>query len=66
MLVRKTLETSGNGRVLVIDGGGSLRCALVGGNLAVLAEKIDGPASLLMAAFVTQVKSMTVISAFAL
>jgi regulator of ribonuclease activity A len=24
---------------LVIDGGGSLRCALVGGNLAVLAEK---------------------------
>ena len=39
VLVRKTLETSGNGRVLVIDGGGSLRCALVGGNLAVLAEK---------------------------
>jgi regulator of ribonuclease activity A len=39
VLVRKALETSGNGRVLVIDGGGSLRCALVGGNLAVLAEK---------------------------
>lgn len=39
VLVRSTLETPGNGRVLVIDGGGSLRCALVGGNLGVLAEK---------------------------
>lgn len=39
VLVRKALETPGLGRVLVVDGGGSLRCALVGGNLAVLAEK---------------------------
>jgi regulator of ribonuclease activity A len=39
VLVRSTLETPGDGRVLVIDGGGSLRCALVGGNLGVLAEK---------------------------
>lgn len=39
VLVRATLETPGNGHVLVIDGGGSLRCALVGGNLGVLAEK---------------------------
>jgi regulator of ribonuclease activity A len=39
VLVRSTLETAGNGHVLVIDGGGSLRCALVGGNLGVLAEK---------------------------
>lgn len=39
VLVRSTLETQGNGRVLVIDGGGSMRCALVGGNLGVLAEK---------------------------
>jgi regulator of ribonuclease activity A len=39
VLVRSTLETPGNGRVLVVDGGGSLRCALVGGNLGVLAEK---------------------------
>jgi regulator of ribonuclease activity A len=38
-MVRTVLETPGNGHVLVIDGGGSLRCALVGGNLAVLAEK---------------------------
>lgn len=37
--VRKALETAGEGRVLVIDGGGSLRCALVGGNLGALAEK---------------------------
>jgi regulator of ribonuclease activity A len=39
VLVRAALETAGNGHVLVIDGGGSLRCALVGGNLGVLAEK---------------------------
>ena len=39
VLVRSTLETPGEGRVLVVDGGGSLRCALVGGNLGVLAEK---------------------------
>lgn len=38
-LVRTALEEPGNGRVLVIDGGGSLRCALVGGNLGVLAEQ---------------------------
>ena len=38
-LVRDTLETEGNGGVLVVDGGGSTRCALLGGNLAVLAEK---------------------------
>jgi len=36
-LVRATLETRGDGRVLVIDGGGSQRTALVGGNLAALA-----------------------------
>jgi regulator of ribonuclease activity A len=36
-LVRAELEKSGENKVLVIDGGGSLRCALVGDNLAVLA-----------------------------
>lgn len=36
-LVRETLETPGRGRVLVVDGGGSLRTALVGGNLGALA-----------------------------
>lgn len=33
-LVRSTLETSGGGCVLVVDGGGSLSCALVGDQLA--------------------------------
>ncbi|MFL5402881.1 MAG: ribonuclease E activity regulator RraA [Gemmatimonadales bacterium] len=37
-LVRETLETAGRGRVLVVDGGGSLQCALVGGRLATLAQ----------------------------
>lgn len=36
-LVRSLLEEPGAGRVLVVDGGGSKRCALVGGNLAKLA-----------------------------
>lgn len=36
-LVRKTIETDGDGSVLVVDGGGSLRCALVGDRLAGLA-----------------------------
>ena len=39
VLVRAALETAGAGRVLVIDGGASLRCALVGGNLAAAAAK---------------------------
>lgn len=36
-LVRTALEQDGAGKVLVIDGGGSLRCALVGDQLAALA-----------------------------
>ncbi len=35
--VRAALEGAGAGRVLVVDGGGSLRCALVGGLLGKLA-----------------------------
>ena len=38
-LVRATLEGAGAGQVLVIDGGGSRRCALVGGVLAELGVK---------------------------
>jgi len=38
-LVRAALEEPGEGRVLVVDGGGSLRCALVGDNLAALGHK---------------------------
>lgn len=38
-LVRAALEEPGGGRVLVVDGGSSLRTALVGGNLAALAAR---------------------------
>lgn len=38
-LVRKALEAPGNGRVLVVDGGGSMRRALVGDQIAALAVK---------------------------
>lgn len=40
-LVRANLETAGNGYVLVVDGGGSLRCALLGDRLAQLAIDND-------------------------
>ncbi len=36
-LVRAALEEDGAGRVLVVDGGGSLRCALLGDNIAAMA-----------------------------
>ncbi len=39
VLVREALEEDGRGRVLVVDGGGSTRCALVGGRLAALAHE---------------------------
>ena len=39
--VRDAVNSPGEGRVLVVDGGGSLRRALVGGNLAVAAAKVD-------------------------
>lgn len=38
-LVRDTLGTPGHGKVLVVDGGASLRCALLGDQLAALAEQ---------------------------
>lgn len=37
--VRATLEQPGQGRVLVVDGGGSLRTAMVGGKLGDLAAR---------------------------
>ncbi len=40
-LVRAALERPGTGHVLVVDGAGSRRCALVGGNLAALAVQND-------------------------
>ncbi len=38
-LVKQLLDTPGLGRVLVVDGGGSVRRALVGGNLAAAAAR---------------------------
>lgn len=38
VLVRELLEEKGNGRVLVVDGGGSVRCAILGGNPVVQAH----------------------------
>ncbi len=38
-MVREIVQTPGEGRVLVVDGGGSLRCGLLGGNLAVAAAR---------------------------
>ena len=37
-LVKKTLASAGGGAVLVVDGGASIRCALLGGNLAEMAS----------------------------
>ncbi|QSA98683.1 ribonuclease E activity regulator RraA [Methylococcus sp. EFPC2] len=39
VLLRTVLEGRGDGRILVVDGGGSHRCALMGSNLARLATQ---------------------------
>lgn len=39
VLVRRALEEKGEGRVLVVDGSASLRCALLGDQLAALAAE---------------------------
>ncbi|KAF3623316.1 putative 4-hydroxy-4-methyl-2-oxoglutarate aldolase [Capsicum annuum] len=36
VLVKEVLKTGGEGRVLVVDGGGSMGCAILGGKLAQL------------------------------
>ncbi|XP_038713404.1 putative 4-hydroxy-4-methyl-2-oxoglutarate aldolase 2 [Tripterygium wilfordii] len=38
ILVHEFLEEKGNGRVLIVDGAGSLRCAILGGNPIVQAQ----------------------------
>lgn len=38
-LIADAVKTAGEGRVLVVDAGGSLRCAVFGGNLAAAAAK---------------------------
>lgn len=37
-LLAELVKTPGDGRVIVVDGGGSVRCALLGGNLAKAAQ----------------------------
>ena len=39
--VKQAVDSPGNGQVLVVDGGGSMRKALVGGNLAAAAARND-------------------------
>ncbi len=46
-LVRSTLNTPGQGAVLVIDAGGSMRCAMLGDQLALLGVK-NGWAGVIM------------------
>jgi regulator of ribonuclease activity A len=38
VLLKRTVSDPGEGRVLVVDGGGSLRCALLGDSIAALAR----------------------------
>jgi regulator of ribonuclease activity A len=56
-LVREMFAENGEGKVLVIDGGGSLRCALVGDQLAILAKRTVGKAPWFMAASATRATS---------
>jgi len=57
-LVKAAVESPGEGRVLVVDGGGSLRRALVGGNLAAAAAR-NGWAGLVVDGAVRDVAELT-------
>lgn len=56
-LVREALEEPGAGRVLVVDGGGSDRCALVGGNLGQLGAR-NGWAGVVVYGYVRDVEEL--------
>ncbi len=58
-LVKAALESPGLGRVLVVDGGGSLRRALVGGNLGASAAR-NGWAGIVVDGCVRDVAELTV------
>jgi regulator of ribonuclease activity A len=60
-LVRRILETEGRGRVLVVDGQGSRRCALIGGRLAALASA-NGWAGLVVNGCVRDVAEIAAVS----
>jgi regulator of ribonuclease activity A len=53
------VRTSGAGRVLVVDGGGSQRCAVIGGNLAKAAQT-NGWAGLVLGGSVRDVAELAV------
>jgi regulator of ribonuclease activity A len=57
VLVKQRVGEPGEGRVLVVDGGGSLRCALVGDNVAGLALQ-NGWAGLVLNACVRDVEAL--------
>lgn len=54
LLLAETVRTPGEGRVLVVDAGASMRCAVLGGNLGKAAEQ-NGWAGLLIAGAVRDV-----------
>ncbi|WP_084153872.1 ribonuclease E activity regulator RraA [Simplicispira psychrophila] len=58
-LVKAAVESPGEGRILVVDGGASLRYALVGGNLAAAAAR-NGWAGLLVDGCVRDVVELKV------
>ncbi len=57
VMVRSALEQPGQGRVLVVDGGGSLRCALLGEQIALLAAQ-NGWAGILIHGCVRDVEAI--------
>lgn len=57
VLVKQRVSESGGGRVLVVDGGGSLRCALVGDKVAGLAAA-NGWAGLVLNCCVRDVEAI--------
>jgi len=63
--VKAALESPGDGRVLVVDGGGSLRRALVGGMIGASAAKNGWPGSSSTARCATAPNSRCAISASA-
>jgi regulator of ribonuclease activity A len=56
-LIRRTLAEAGRGAVLVVSGGGSLRCALMGDSLASMAQA-NGWAGIVIWGAVRDVKSL--------
>ena len=57
VLLRQRLSEPGDGRVLVVNGGGSLRCALLGDNIAALARD-NGWAGVVLNACVRDVEAL--------